>query len=118
MSVCNVKVKHIRPKYDNLREWMDDVDNVYIGRGGVVFIDGERFPKHDSPLANPFKINAHLSREKCISLYTEYFYEKLQDAEFKRYVMSLKGKNLACWCSQKNVTGMLSLNISILININ
>lgn len=45
MSVVNCKVVNIRPQYQNLKEWMNDSDNVYVGRGGIVFIDGERFPK-------------------------------------------------------------------------
>jgi len=40
MDVVNVRVKSIRPKYNNLKEWIADGSNVYIGRGGVVFIDG------------------------------------------------------------------------------
>ena len=35
MSVVNCKVKYIRPEYNNLKEWMDDENNYYIGRGGV-----------------------------------------------------------------------------------
>ena len=42
MSVCNVKVNNIRPKYNNLKEWMDDPNNIYIGRGKIVFINNER----------------------------------------------------------------------------
>ena len=42
--VVNVKVAHIRPKYQNLQEWMQDTaNNVSIGRSGVVFIDKQRF---------------------------------------------------------------------------
>jgi hypothetical protein len=44
MSVVNCKVQYIRPKYNNLKEWMNDPNNIYIGRGGVVFIDKKRFP--------------------------------------------------------------------------
>jgi hypothetical protein len=44
MAVVNVKVEYIRPKHKNLSEWMKDENNVYIGRKGVVFIDGKRFP--------------------------------------------------------------------------
>jgi len=54
--VVNVKVAHIRPKYNNLAEWMADPNNVYIGRRGIVFIDKVRFPKENSAFANPFKI--------------------------------------------------------------
>jgi len=47
MSVVNCKVKYIRPKYNNLKEWFDDYENnYYIGRAGIVFINKERFPKN------------------------------------------------------------------------
>ena len=42
--LVNVRVKNIRPGYANLREWMSDERNKYIGRHGIVFIDGARFP--------------------------------------------------------------------------
>jgi len=43
MSVVNCKVKYIRPEYNNLKEWMNNPNNVYIGREGVVFIDKNAF---------------------------------------------------------------------------
>lgn len=55
MSVVNVRVTNLRPRHKNLSEWMKDPNNVYIGRGGIVFIDNKRFPKHDSKWANPYK---------------------------------------------------------------
>jgi hypothetical protein len=45
-TVVCVKVDFIRPEYKNLEEWMRNPNNVYIGRSGVVFINGERFPKN------------------------------------------------------------------------
>ena len=54
MSVVNCKVKYIRPEYTNLKIWMEDGNNIYIGRAGVVFIDKQRFPKSASKFANPF----------------------------------------------------------------
>lgn len=37
--VCNCKVEFIRKKgYDNLAQWCQDSNNVYIGRKGIVFI--------------------------------------------------------------------------------
>lgn len=41
MSVVNVKVANIRPRYNNLAEWMADENNVYIGRKGIVFINSK-----------------------------------------------------------------------------
>jgi hypothetical protein len=57
MCIVNVKVKYIRPKYNNLSEWMKEPNNIYIGRKGIVFIDGIRFPKQDSTWCNPYKIS-------------------------------------------------------------
>ena len=39
-KVVNVKVKYIRPTYKNLKEWMLDSGNVYIGALG--FFDPPR----------------------------------------------------------------------------
>jgi hypothetical protein len=55
-NVVRVRVSDLRPKYNNLAEWMADANNVYIGRRGIVFIDGKRFPPTDSIWANPYKV--------------------------------------------------------------
>ena len=97
-TVVNVKVKYIRPEYLNLKEWMDDDNNVYIGRGGVVFIDGKRFPGQSSEWCNPYKITNELSRDECLDKYTKYLTSKLKDKKTMKRFMLLKGKNLGCWC--------------------
>ena len=75
MEVCNVKVAFIRPLgFDNLKEWCESEENVYLGRKGVVFIkkdDGtkERYPKQDSKWCNPFKVGKGgkgLKREEAV----------------------------------------------------
>ena len=68
MSVVNCKVQYIRPKYNNLKEWMNDPNNIYIGRG-VVFIDKKRFPAQASKFANPYKVGKHRTREEVINKY-------------------------------------------------
>ena len=67
-TIVNVKVKNIRPKYDNLSDWMKNTQNEYIGRSGVVFINKERFPKKSSQWANPFTVKTE-GRDKCLELY-------------------------------------------------
>lgn len=97
MSVVNCRVKYIREQgYNNLKEWINDSNNVYIGRGRIVFIDGNRYPPYDSPFANPFK---NIDREKSIMLYRNYITERLEkEPQLVNELKKLVGKNLGCWC--------------------
>ena len=98
--VCvNVKVKYIRPKYDNLKDWCEDDNNVYCGRRGVVFITDDngvksRYPKSDSKYCNPYKINKNNDREQVLKKYEIYARKKFS----KEDILSLENKNLGCWC--------------------
>ena len=100
MSVISVKVKYIRPAYHDLREWMNDDNNVYIGRKGIVFIDGVRFPKEDSIWCNPFKITATTTREMVLAQYEQHINNKLQNPEMVKALLLLQGKTLGCWCRE------------------
>ena len=83
MAVVNVRVKYVRPLgYENLKEWTLDPNNVYIGRKGIVFVDGERFPKFDSTFANPYKLSNNLSREKALELYSKLIDLDTKDREY------------------------------------
>lgn len=96
--VC-VKVAFIRPKYKNLKEWCKDNSNVYIGRKGVVFVDGSRYPKKDSIWANPFKISDKHDRDSVIEMYRKYIMKRIRTGEIsKEEIEKLRGKNLGCWC--------------------
>lgn len=102
-EVVNVKVAYIRPEYHDLREWCKDSNNVYIGRRGIVFIDGERYPKKDSIFANPYKIGRDGTREEVISKYKIHLYIKLATGEIsKEQILALKGKRLGCWCDDSS----------------
>jgi len=99
MSVVNCKVKYIRPKYNNLKEWMNDENNIYIGRKGVVFIDNIRFPQKSSNFANPYKIVKDGTREEILLKYKDFIVNKLNnDEDLVIELLSLKGKTLGCWC--------------------
>ena len=37
MSVVNCKVQYIRPKYNNLKEWMNDPNNIYRTRWSYIY---------------------------------------------------------------------------------
>jgi hypothetical protein len=99
MSVINVKVSNIRPEYNNLKEWMKNKNNYYIGRSRVVFIDNKRFPEEKSLFANPFKIGQDGNKNNVIKKYKEYILYKLEISTIiKNEFKKLKNKNLGCWC--------------------
>lgn len=53
-------------------------------------------------LGNPFKIGKDETREQVIEKFRVYFYHRLEsDPVFKRKVLELKGKRIACWCKPK-----------------
>ena len=111
MNVTNVKVANIRPQYQNLKEWMDNPDNVYIGRKGIVFVDGVRFPLKDSIWCNPFKIDQDNDRDKVIDKYKKYIIDKIKTEKLTPELQKLKNKNLGCWCKPLKCHGDILLGI-------
>lgn len=99
-TVVNCKVKYIRPQYKDLREWVSDPQNVYIGRKGVVFIDKVRYPKVDSVWANPFRVRGD-NRLQVIEQYRKYILHKLETGQITQTELgNLRGKRLGCWCKE------------------
>jgi len=112
MSVVNCKVKYIRPKFNNLKEWMEDKNNYYIGRAGVVFVNKERYPKKQSIFANPFKVGKHGTREEVIEKYKIFIINKIEtDKKIKNKLKKLKGKQLGCWCYPEQCHGDILLEL-------
>lgn len=104
-KVVNIKVENIRPEYNNLSEWMSNSNNVYIGRKGIVFIDGKRFPQKDSIWHNPYKINDKIDRKTVINRYRKFIINKIRCEELTDQLLALKGKNLGCWCKPNECHG-------------
>ena len=110
-QVVNVKVKYIRPKYKNLKEWISDPQNVYIGRKGVVFIDNERYPKKDSLWCNPYKITKDNNRKDVLEKYETYIRKKIKDENLYEELEKLRSKRLGCWCHPESCHGDILLRI-------
>ena len=100
-KVVNVKVQHIRPKYKNLKDWIEDENNIYIGRRGIIFINGKRFPEKPSIWANPFKVENN-KNETVLPLYEKYIRNKIENEYGIEELLKLKGKTLGCWCKPKS----------------
>lgn len=111
MSVINCKVKNIRPQYKDLKEWCNGENNVYIGRAGIVFIEGKRFPSKASLFCNPFKIGKDGDREEVLLKFKEYILERIKEVEFKGELLKIKDKTLGCWCKPDKCHGDIIIEI-------
>lgn len=111
MSVVNVKVANIRPHYRDLKCWTESAKNKYTGRRGIVFVNGERFPKTDSLWANPFKISKTLTREDVLRKYEEYILDKIKREGLQERLLELRGKKLGCWCKPEKCHGDILLKL-------
>lgn len=86
--------------------------NVYIGRKGIVFVDGQRFPPHNSPFANPFKVGKDGTREEVLEKFRAYMKARLQaEPDLKQQLQQLKGKQLGCWCHPERCHGDILLEL-------
>ena len=75
---------------------MSDHNNVYVARAGVVYVDGERFQKKDSPYCNPYKIGRDGIREEVLQKYDLMLRSNPELVEKAK--VELNGKKLGCWC--------------------
>lgn len=102
-TVSSSDVKTLRPTYDNLELCLADPVNVYIGRGGIIILNGRRYPPKTSVWANPYKVGRDCEDvEACLKLYRNH----LEDLMTKGVISvddlrTLRGKTLRCWCKTK-----------------
>ena len=88
MSANIVNLKSV-----DIKEWLKDDRNVYIGRSA----DGK------GEWGNKYKLKDYeYNRTKVLALYEE---DLLSNKELLRRVPSLKGKILGCWCSPEQCHG-------------
>lgn len=78
--------------YDNLEHWLEDNQNVYVGRE-VVYVAGAR--QHE--FANGFTVKKY-GRDECLRMYIAWLIEAIQDSEVRSRFEGLRGKTLGCWC--------------------
>lgn len=116
-QVVNVKVANIRPTYNNLQAWMNNSNNIYIGRKGIVFVEGKRFPTKDSMWHNPYKITEQMNRNDVLAMYKVYIEKKINSDEkingktYLEHLLLLRGKNLGCWCAPEACHGDILIEL-------
>lgn len=102
--LCDIHVNFIRQYgYNNLKHWMQNERNVYIGRKGILVIDNQRFPEKDSIWHNPFKTGKDGDSQTVLNKYYDYISNKIIKENMYEELYKLKGKCLGCWCVGNSV---------------
>ena len=109
-----IKVANLRKEgFSDLREWMKDPNNIYVGRHGRIFIDKVIFHYPASKWQNPFKLKDY-SLKDSLSLYTLY----LLNTGLIYDLQEVKGKNLGCFCDhQKDKNGVPTCHAQVLADL-
>lgn len=98
-TICDVHVSFLRARgYQNLEAWLQDPNHVYIARDGIIIHNGDRFPRLNSPWANPFKVKDTTTLNSAVEQYFHYINAKICSGELYQELYKLKGKELGCWC--------------------
>jgi hypothetical protein len=82
--------------YNNIQEWMNDSNNVYIGSSGYTYIKQKLFQYSDSKWMNPFEMTEYYPTEP-LTKYVIYLFKSgiIYD------IHELEGKNLGCNCDKQ-----------------
>lgn len=101
--VCVKKSNLNKLGYENFREWLEDENNVYVGRKGRMSLkekDGRVILYHykGSKWGNPFVVNEEMSIEESLRLYEKHIYKSGLD----KHLEELEGKNLGCFCEENS----------------
>lgn len=113
-AIC-IKVSNLRKnKYRNLREWIENKNNVYVGRHGRIFIDGKIFHYKQSKWHNPYKVNKDKSNiNEVLSKYLNYLFESKLIFEIEE----LRGKTLGCFCEHQYKNDKINCHAQLLVDI-
>lgn len=96
-EVVNVRKKNlVKMGYKDFEDWLQDENNVYIGRR-VFYVKGT----YDSKWRNKFSAKKY-GREKSCEMFIEDFLKN--DTLFSQ-LRELRGKKLGCWCKPENCHG-------------
>lgn len=104
MSVVNIRKKELQKRgYRDLMHWLEDTNNVYIGRNMTFYVHGAK----KSKFANPFSAKKY-GRQGCIDKYREWIQEQ---PELMNSLEELRGKTLGCWCKPEACHGDVLLDL-------
>lgn len=116
-SVC-IKVANLRKlKYKSLKDWLDNKNNLYVGRRGRIFIkennESNIFHYKESKWANPYPVKGDMTLKKSLTLYIKHLIttKKIKD------IYELEGKTLGCFCDVHEKNNIPTCHARVLVHL-
>lgn len=99
----SVKVDYLRPRYDNLQQWIQQPGHILCTRRGRVFITDNQgkyvFTYPESPWANPYTVKDY-GLDQALVLYENYLHQQLTNPQTLQQFTELSNvKELGCFCA-------------------
>jgi len=89
-SVVNIRKANLKEEgYDDLENWLEDPNHIYIGREMSFYVTGANASKWQ----NPFTKSKY--GDDALRRYEEYL---RANKKLMSEIKELKGKKLGCWC--------------------
>lgn len=116
-SVC-IKVSNLRKlKYKSLKDWLENKDNLYVGRRGRIFIkennESKIFHYKESKWANPYPVKGNMTLKNSLLFYVNNLIatRKIKD------INELSGKTLGCFCEIHEKNGIPTCHARVLVHL-
>ena len=114
-KIVNISKRFLKLSgYRDLIHWLENTDNVYIGRDMSFYVPGAKGSKWKNPfkVAKPGKIykrnDKRYTLEESINEYRNYV---LNDKDLMEELYELKNKTLGCWCKPNNCHGDILIDL-------
>lgn len=129
MNFQCVKVSELRKiGYVSLEDWMNDDNNVYVGRKGRIFITEEivddetnekkkerrYFGYEGSVYQNPFNLKKY-SLRRSLRKYRRHLIRKIRSKEIS--ISELQGKTIGCFCKMSHNSDELDCHTKIIYEV-
>lgn len=104
-SSISIKASNLRKntKYPSLKEWINDKQNLYVGRSGRIWIRDKKgddtmkiYHYRGSKFGNPYRVSKKLTLSVALKSYIDHLVKTGLIGE----IDELKGKTLGCFCEK------------------
>lgn len=105
MSKIVCQLESLSPQFQNMKEWDQHTNTVYIGNTRLIRknrYNNEEFYFLPSIFSNPYRVGIDGDLDEVNTKYKQYLENRIEtDIRFRNAFQGLCNKELGCWCQSK-----------------